>query len=77
MECHPMSKTDDQTNLATPLLSGYLDDKELAVELNVSPRTLARWRRLCEGPPTVNIGRKVAYRREAVLAWLASRETRR
>lgn len=57
-----------------PVLSEYLTDKQLACELKVSPRTLARWRRLREGPAITRIGRKIAYRRSAVAAWLASRE---
>jgi predicted DNA-binding transcriptional regulator AlpA len=62
------------TRTGASVLSEYLSDKELANELNVSPRTLARWRRLREGPPLTRIGRKIAYRRSAVAAWLASRE---
>jgi predicted DNA-binding transcriptional regulator AlpA len=57
-----------------PVLSEYLSDKELALELDISPRTLARWRRLREGPPLTRIGRKIAYRRAAVREWLSSRE---
>jgi len=59
---------------AAPVLNEYLSDRELAVELDVSPRTLARWRRLKEGPAITKIGKKVAYRRSAVQAWLAACE---
>lgn len=59
---------------APPVLSEYLTDQELAAELKISPRTLARWRRLREGPPIVKIGRRVAYRRTSVREWLASCE---
>jgi predicted DNA-binding transcriptional regulator AlpA len=57
-----------------PVLGEFLSDRDLAAELKVSTRTLARWRRLREGPAITRIGRRVAYRREAVRQWLASRE---
>lgn len=63
-----------QSSSATPVLSEYLSDKQLAGELNVSPRTLARWRRLREGPAITRIGRKIVYRRASVNEWLASCE---
>ena len=56
------------------LLAGYLKPKDLAKELDVSERTIARWHHFREGPPRVEIGRKVYYRKESVLAWIASCE---
>lgn len=53
-----------------PLLSEYLTDRELAVQLGRSHRTIARWRRLREGPPVTRVGRRVLYRRSAVAEWL-------
>lgn len=58
----------------TPVLSAYLDDRQLAAELQKSPRTIARWRRLREGPPVTRVGRRVLYRRTAVAEWLKSLE---
>jgi predicted DNA-binding transcriptional regulator AlpA len=54
--------------------TGYLKPEELARELDVSERTIARWHNLREGPPRVEFGRKVYYRLESVIAWIASCE---
>jgi excisionase family DNA binding protein len=68
-------ETSTDTNLArTPLLSEYSSPAELASELRISQRTLDRWVSIGEGPPRVTIGRKVLYRRDAVAAWMRSRE---
>ncbi len=56
------------------LLAGYLKPKDLAKALDVSERTIARWHHFREGPPRVEIGRKVYYRKESVMAWIASCE---
>jgi predicted DNA-binding transcriptional regulator AlpA len=56
------------------ILAGYLTPKNLAQALGVSERTVARWHRFREGPPRVEIGRKVFYRLESVNAWIASCE---
>ena len=57
-----------------PVLDDYLTDTELATELNVSPRTIARWRGMREGPPVTRVGRRVMYRRSSVRIWLADCE---
>ena len=54
------------------VLDGYMKEQELAAQLDRSPRTLARWRRLGEGPKPIHIGKQPLYPREAVNAWLAS-----
>ncbi|WP_457650858.1 helix-turn-helix transcriptional regulator [Profundibacter sp.] len=59
-----------------PLLSEWIERKELARELNVTPDTLARWAGNRIGPPWVKIGRRVLYRRSAVAEWLANIERR-
>jgi excisionase family DNA binding protein len=43
---------------------------ELARELKVSRRTLARWRSEGSGPPFVRVGRSPRYRWADVQAWL-------
>jgi hypothetical protein len=58
----------------TPLLADYLTDTELAAELNVSVRTIWRWRELRLGPPTTYVGKTPYARRQAVKEWLAERE---
>ena len=40
----------------------HLNQRELAERLNISPRTLERWRWLGEGPPFLKIGGRVVYR---------------
>ena len=60
--------------LGENLLAGYLTHEELADQLDVSTRTIDRWRRLREAPPVTRVGKRLLYRRAAVEAWLASRE---
>ena len=58
-----------------PLLGDdYLTQQDLARELHVSVRTLARWRVERIGPPRIVVGRLLLYRRAAVRDWLESRE---
>jgi hypothetical protein len=78
----PMStKQTDTSNTAksaAPLIAGeYIKPIELARELGVSLRSLARWHSLRVGPPRVVIGRVILFRREAVAEWLRAREERR
>jgi hypothetical protein len=40
----------------------HLNQRELAERLNISPRTLERWRWLGEGPRFLKIGGRVVYR---------------
>jgi excisionase family DNA binding protein len=56
------------------ILADYLTPTELAQELKINIRTLARWRRLDEAPPVTKFGRNVLFRKAAVTAWLKSRE---
>ena len=65
---------DDTTS--APILSDYIEgDEGLAVELDRSPRTIARWRSLGEAPPFVRIGITRYYHRPTVRKWIASRQT--
>ncbi len=56
------------------LLPEWITRAELAQELEVTTGTLARWAFLGSGPSFVRVGRKVIYRREAVIEWLNSKE---
>ena len=56
------------------IIQDYMTPAELAAELGICARTLERWNRLREAPPRTKIGNRVLYRREAVSAWLRSRE---
>lgn len=58
----------------SPVLSEWLTQAELAKELGVSQDTLRRWGSQRNGPPTMKLGMRVLYRREAVKDWLRSRE---
>jgi hypothetical protein len=58
----------------TRVLNGYLTPPELAAQLGLCQRTLARWHRDRTGPPRSVVGRKILYRTESVTAWLAKRE---
>jgi hypothetical protein len=62
---------DEQTR---NILGKYLSEPETARELDVTPRTLARWRKNRVGPPVTFVGRKPMYLDESITAWLRSRE---
>ena len=51
-----------------------LTRSDLARFLNVSEKTINRWYAERKGPPRVKVGRKVFYRKEAVLEWIARQE---
>jgi len=57
-------------------LDEYLTKDELASILRKSTRTLDRWDLAGDGPPKVQIGRTVLYRRQSVSEWLLTRERR-
>lgn len=48
----------------------YLTQRQVAVQLNVSERTLERWRLEGTGPAFAKAGRRVLYDRELIEAWL-------
>lgn len=56
------------------ILSGYMRPEELAVELDKSLITLARWRHAKKGPPFIKAGKDVLYSRESVRRWLEKLE---
>jgi excisionase family DNA binding protein len=58
-----MSSTAAESPLLTP--------DEAAAYLLSKPRTLERWRGDGTGPAFIRLGRRVAYRREDLEAWLA------
>lgn len=70
-------------NLMTPkdsrepsraLLGGWISRADLAQELEVTEGTLRRWAAERWGPPCIRAGRKVFYRRTAVVEWLEDQE---
>ncbi len=59
------------------LEDGTMDRVNAARYLGISPRTLATWATCRFGPPYIRVGRKCYYRRTALDAWKAERETAR
>jgi excisionase family DNA binding protein len=58
------------------LLDEYLSREELAAELKVSKRTLARWQDQADGLPVTRIGGRTLFRVDSVKAWLKAHERR-
>ena len=56
------------------VLADYYTERQLAEQLDVTPRTLWRWRNLRTGPDVTMIGARVMYHKGAVRRWLASCE---
>lgn len=56
--------------------AGLLDSKEAAAFLRVSPSMLVSLRKKY-GLPYIQLGRKVMFKRDALLAYLESRSTTR
>lgn len=55
-------------------LSDLVDRDTAARLLGVAPRTLDRWHKERSGPPRLQIGRKVRYRRTSLDQWVRARE---
>ncbi len=71
----PKTTSIDAPVPASSLLGeNYLSHAQVAKGFGISPRTLFRLHTQRQGPPRVRVGKKVLYRRESLLAWLASRE---
>ena len=51
-----------------------VDRKNAAIALNLSPKTLAEWRRLGRGPRAFNVGGRVFYRWSEVQAFGAGEQ---
>jgi hypothetical protein len=68
------SGDDDSLEPAGLLLKDYLTEEALAREIEVTVRTLRRWRKERRGPPITHIGRQVRYSLTGLRAWLAANE---
>jgi excisionase family DNA binding protein len=55
------------------MAASLLTQQQLADELQVSVRTLERWRQEGTGPAFIQVGRAPRYRRADVDAWLEQR----
>ncbi|SEJ33265.1 Helix-turn-helix domain-containing protein [Azotobacter beijerinckii] len=74
----PTAATLQQLRTAAETLdpTDLLTDAQVALMLDVSPKTLATWRSTGRyGLPFLRIGARIRYRRQDVLAWLESRRT--
>ena len=59
---------------STDVISDLIDREDAARLLGVAARTLDRWHIERVGPPRVQLGRKVRYRRSSLESWVRSRE---
>ncbi|MBU9174032.1 helix-turn-helix domain-containing protein [Burkholderia gladioli] len=67
------TKTTQSATLLGSLLHEFLDDRALAVLLNISEKTPAQWRftgKFSEELPFYKFGRCVRYRREDIQAFI-------
>ena len=64
----------DRQEPSRALLGGWISRADLAQELEVTEGTLRRWAAERWGPPCIRAGRKVFYRRTAVVEWLEDQE---
>jgi hypothetical protein len=71
-----LSNTSDAAPAQGGLLGGWISRRALADELGVTEDTLRRWDAARSGPPCIRAGRKIFYRRSAVLDWLEEQDTR-
>ena len=55
----------------------YMNTKETATALGVSPRTLEKWRGNGTGPLFAKVGRRVLYDSADVYVWLKSKKRQR
>lgn len=58
------------------LLDDFLPRADLAEQLGVSERTLARYENAPDGLPVTTIGGRKLYRIDSVREWIAARERR-
>jgi len=56
------------------VVTEFLLTREVAELLRTSESTVRYWRYTGDGPASIRVGRRVLYRREAVLAWLSTLE---
>jgi hypothetical protein len=64
------------SNLRRKPIVGYTSEAETAQELDVSVRTLRKWRQEGIGPPYVRFARQIIYGDESRAAWLKGQEIR-
>ena len=70
----PMREAGSAAPTNDGLLDDWLNDAELAREFHRDKRTIQRWRRLGEAPPSILLGGKPRTHRDTAAEWLRSRE---
>jgi hypothetical protein len=55
---------------------GYVDEIEAAASLDITPQTLAEYRKAGVGPKYTELARKILYSKQARAEWLANGGTR-
>lgn len=68
------ASTDVPFAASASVLAGFLTPDDLATQLGISRRTLARWHAGRVGPPRCTMGKLILYRIETVRDWLAGQE---
>jgi hypothetical protein len=71
---HKIMNANGDRDTSRALLSGWISRANLAQELEVTEGTLRRWTLERWGPPCIRAGRKIYYRRSAVIEWLEDQE---
>jgi len=71
---HKIMNANGDRHTSRALLSGWISRANLAQELEVTEGTLRRWTLERWGPPCIRAGRKIFYRRSAVIEWLEDQE---
>ncbi|HJQ59875.1 MAG TPA: helix-turn-helix domain-containing protein [Vineibacter sp.] len=72
----PLAPVRLRTRPSASALSEYYTRQEAADALGITPPTLGEWTAAGNGPPATKIGGRFFYRKAALAAWLALRETR-
>ena len=60
----------DKSKEGSGLEKGYLNQREAAAVIGMSPTTLATWRSRGTGPVFYRFNRKVLYKREDLAKWV-------
>jgi hypothetical protein len=60
---------------SSDFLADYFEEQDFAAVVDRDLRTIRRWHSSRTGPPRIRVGRKILYRKSAVIRWLEQNET--